>query len=222
MVSNMENPMNPGNPQAHSAALTVATARWPVVFGIRWRTPPRSVRRETRREANQQKLTGQIQGAGQFLRLVTVPEDAALDAMAYQAARDLVSDSWQMNMGNRRNSGNCNTYIGTNGADISMRIRGDPMKTEACPGRRRVNSGRPFLGQQGCGGPGLVQSSSDPQFRTGAYSVPMITRVAATSNPSSEVTSCKLGKGSHSGVIHFDKGAITARRRFQCRKTRTQ
>ena len=55
------------------------------------------------------------------------------------------------------------------------------------------------------------------QFRTGAYPVRLVMRVAATSNPNGEVTSSKWGKGNHAGVMNFDKGTITARRRIQCR-----
>ena len=78
----------------------------------------------------------------------------------YQLARDPVSPSWQKNLGNRKSSGNYCTFISTIGTNISMEIRGDPVKTQAGIRWRRTTSGRPFRSQQGCGGPGLVPNSS--------------------------------------------------------------
>ena len=47
--------------------------------------------------------------------------------------------------------------------------------------------------------------NGDLQFLTSTSSVPLIMRVAAASNPNSEVTSTRLGNGNHLGVIHFDR-----------------
>ena len=79
--------------------------------------------------------------------------------MIYQLPRDLVSDAWQMDHGNRNNSGNCCTFIMPIGHDKSMGNRGDPVKTQAGIGAQQTTSGRLFQNQQGCGVPGLFQNS---------------------------------------------------------------
>ena len=75
----------------------------------------------------------------------------------YQLPRNPVSASWQKNLGNRKNSGNCCTYTGTIGSSISMGIRGDPVKTKQDPGGHGRPVGAPFGVNKGAGVPGLFQ-----------------------------------------------------------------
>ena len=78
----------------------------------------------------------------------------------YQAARDLVSDSWQMNMGNRRNSGNCCTFTTPSGGRISIGIRGDSEKSQGGIKGQRTTDVRLFRDRQGHRDPGLVKVQS--------------------------------------------------------------
>ena len=75
----------------------------------------------------------------------------------YQAARDLVSDSWQTNHGIRKSGGNCCTFTDTIGISISMEIRGDRVKTKQEPGGHGRPVGAPFGVNKGAGVPGLFQ-----------------------------------------------------------------
>ena len=78
--------------------------------------------------------------------------------MIYQLARDPVSDSWQKNLGNRKNSGNCCTYMVPIGDHISMGIRGDSVKTKQESGGGGRPVGAPFGVNKGAGVPGLFQT----------------------------------------------------------------
>ena len=77
--------------------------------------------------------------------------------IGYQAARDLVSDSWQKNHGRRKSSWDCCTFTDTIGASISMGIRGDSVKSRGGIKGQRTTSVRLFRDRQGQGDPGFVK-----------------------------------------------------------------
>ena len=75
----------------------------------------------------------------------------------YQLARDPVSDAWQKNVGNHKNSGNCCTFMTPTGGHISMGIRVDSVKTKQESGGRGRPVGAPFGVNKGAGLPDLFQ-----------------------------------------------------------------